>query len=182
MSKIGRAPIIIPDGTIVSLDHLTVNVKGAKGELTHKFPRKIKVEVKDNIVRITRTNEDKPTRALHGLTRALIANMVEGVTNGFSKTLELVGTGYRAKLEGKKLILALGFSHDVIYLVPDTVKLTLEGNNVIHISGIDKQVVGQVAAVIRGYKKPEPYKGKGVRYRGEVVRRKAGKAAKAATA
>ena len=182
MSKIGRAPITISNGTTVVVDHLTVTVKCAKGQLTHTLPRKIKLEVKDNLVTLTRTNENKPTRALHGLTRALIANMVEGVTSEFHKTLELVGTGYRAKLEGKKLILALGFSHDIIYLVPEEVNLTLEGNNVIHISGIDKQAVGQVAAVIRGYKKPEPYKGKGVRYKGEVVRRKAGKAAKTAAA
>ncbi len=182
MSKIGHASITIPTGTTVSLDHLTVTVKGSKGELTHDLPRKIKLEIKDDIITITRTNEDKSTKALHGLTRALIANMIEGVTNGFSKTLELVGTGYRAKLEGKKLILALGFSHDIIYLVPTEIKLSLEGNNVIHISGIDKQVVGQVAAVIREYKKPEPYKCKGVRYRVEEVRSKAGKAAKTATA
>lgn len=181
MSKIGRAPITIPDGTTVVVDHLTVTVKGVKGKLIHNLPRKIKLEVKDGIVTVARTSEDKPTRALHGLTRALIANMVEGVTSGYSKTLELVGTGYRAKLEGKKLVLALGFSHDITYFVPDEVQLTLEGNNVIHISGIDKQVVGQVSAVIRGYKKPEPYKGKGIRYRGEIVRRKAGKAAKTAT-
>ncbi len=182
MSKIGKLPITIPEETSVSLDHLTLTVKGKLGELQHNLPRKIKLEIKGNLISITRTNDDKPTRALHGLTRALIANMIAGVTTGFEKTLELVGTGYRARLEGNKLILALGFSHDITYLIPDNVKLSLEGNNIIHISGIDKQSVGQVSAVIRSYKKPEPYKGKGIRYQGEVVRRKAGKAAKTAAA
>ena len=182
MSKIGRLPIILPTGTTLTQDHLTITVKGPKGELVHTLPRKIKLSQDESIITFTRTSEDKPVKALHGLSRALVANMVEGVTNGFKVTLELVGTGYRARMEGKKLVLALGFSHDIDYPIPAGVEIKLEGNNVIHISGIDRQVVGQTAAVIRSYKKPEPYKGKGVRYQGEVVRRKAGKAAKTAAA
>lgn len=139
-------------------------------------------ELNGEVLILTRKSEDKPSRALHGLTRALLANLVIGVSTGFTKTLELVGTGYRARLQGNILMLSLGFSHEIEYNIPIGIELKLEGTNIITISGIDKQLVGQVAAVIRAYKKPEPYKGKGVRYQGESVRRKAGKALKGATA
>lgn len=179
MSKIGRAPITIPAGVTVTLDSSLLTVKGPQGELSHTLPTGIKAELQDSTLTLTRAKETKELRALHGLTRALVANMVNGVNEGFKKSLELIGTGYRAKLAGTKLVLSLGFSHDVEYTPPQGITLNVEGTNFIHVSGSDKQAVGQVAAIIRDYKKPEPYKGKGIRYQGEVVRRKAGKASKA---
>jgi len=182
MSKIGRLPITIPTGVTVTVTGAVVSVKGTKGELSHTIPSRISLKQEGDQLIVSRSSEDKSGRALHGLTRALIANMVTGVSTGFSKTLELVGTGYRARLEGSTLVLSLGFSHEVKFPAPPGITLKVEGTNVITISGFDRQAVGQAAAVIRAYKKPEPYKGKGIRYTGEVVRRKAGKAAKAATA
>lgn len=182
MSKIGRLPITIPTSVTLTINDGVVNVKGPKGELSYTVKPKIKLEVTGDQLVITRTSEDKPVRALHGLTRALIANMVKGVSEGFTKNLELVGTGYRARLAGTKLILSLGYSHEIEFVPPKGVEIKVEGTNVIIVSGYDIQAVGQVAAVIRSYRKPEPYKGKGIRYAGEVVRRKAGKAAKAAAA
>lgn len=181
MSKIGRMPISIPSGVTPTLSGSDFAVKGAKGELKFSIPRGIKLELSEKEIVVSRKSDDKPVRALHGLTRALIANLVTGVSVGFTKKLELVGTGYRARLAGSKLILSLGFSHEVEYTAPAGITINVEGTNLITISGIDKQLVGEVAAKIRSYRKPEPYKGKGVRYQGEVVRRKAGKAAKAAT-
>lgn len=182
MSKIGRLPITIPTSVTLTITGDVVNVKGSKGELNYTLKPKIKLELTGDQLVITRTSEDKPVRALHGLTRALIANMVKGVSEGFTKNLELVGTGYRARLAGTKLILSLGYSHEIEFVPPKGVEIKVEGTNVIIVSGYDIQAVGQVAAVIRSYRKPEPYKGKGIRYAGEVVRRKAGKAAKAAAA
>jgi large subunit ribosomal protein L6 len=182
MSKIGRLPITIPASVTLTITGDVVNVKGPKGELSYTIKPKIKLELSGDQLVISRTSEDKPIRALHGLTRALIANMVKGVSDGFSKNLELVGTGYRARLAGTKLILSLGYSHEIEFVPPKGIDIKVEGTNVIIISGFDIQSVGQVAAVIRSYRKPEPYKGKGIRYAGEVVRRKAGKAAKAAAA
>ncbi len=182
MSKIGRLPIIIPSSVTLTINDGVVNVKGPKGELSYTVKPKIKLELAGDQLVITRTSEDKPVRALHGLTRALIANMVKGVSDGFSKNLELVGTGYRARLAGTKLILSLGYSHEIEFVPPKGIEIKVEGTNVIIVSGYDIQAVGQVSAVIRSYRKPEPYKGKGIRYAGEVVRRKAGKAAKAAAA
>jgi large subunit ribosomal protein L6 len=182
MSKIGRLPITIPTSVTLTITGDVVNVKGPKGELNYTVKPKIKLELTGDQLVITRTSEDKPVRALHGLTRALIANMVKGVSEGFTKNLELVGTGYRARLAGTKLILSLGYSHEIEFVPPKGVEIKVEGTNVIIVSGYDIQAVGQVAAVIRSYRKPEPYKGKGIRYAGEVVRRKAGKAAKAAAA
>jgi len=182
MSKIGRLPITIPSGVTLTLDGNQVAVKGPKGELHYTVNNKIKLALENGVLTITRTSEDKPVRALHGLTRALIANMVKGVSVGFSKTMELVGTGYRARLAGTKLILSLGYSHEIEFVPPQGIELKVEGTNSITVSGYDIQAVGQVAAEIRSYRKPEPYKGKGIRYAGEVVRRKAGKAAKAAAA
>lgn len=182
MSKIGRLPITVPTNVTLTITGTTVRVKGSKGELTYELRPKIKAELTGDQLVISRASEDKSVRALHGLTRALLANMVKGVSDGFTKNLELVGTGYRARLSGKTLILSLGYSHEIEFVPPEGIEIKVEGTNVIIVSGYDVQAVGQVAAVIRSYRKPEPYKGKGIRYAGEVVRRKAGKAAKAATA
>jgi large subunit ribosomal protein L6 len=182
MSKIGRLPITIPATVNLTIAGDLITVKGPKGELSYTLKPKIKAELTGDQLVITRATEDKPVRALHGLTRALLANMVTGVTTGFTKNLELVGTGYRARLAGTKLVLSLGYSHEIEFVPPKGIEIKVEGTNVIIISGFDIQAVGQVAAVIRNYRKPEPYKGKGIRYAGEVVRRKAGKAAKAAAA
>ncbi|PIR99288.1 50S ribosomal protein L6 [Candidatus Collierbacteria bacterium CG10_big_fil_rev_8_21_14_0_10_44_9] len=182
MSKIGRLPITIPPTVNLTINGNLVNVKGSKGELSYTLTPKIKLELTGDQLVVSRTSEDKPVRALHGLTRALIANMVKGVSDGFSKNLELVGTGYRARLTGTKLILSLGYSHEIEFVPPKGIEIKVEGTNVIIVSGFDIQAVGQVSSVIRSYRKPEPYKGKGIRYAGEVVRRKAGKATKATTA
>ena len=182
MSKIGRLPITIPSNVTLTIVGNVVTVKGVKGELAYVLKPKIKTELTGDQLIISRTSEDKPVRALHGLTRALIANMVKGVSEGFSKNLELVGTGYRARMSGKTLILSLGFSHEIEFVPPAGIEIKVEGTGVIIVTGFDIQAVGQAAAVIRSYRKPEPYKGKGIRYAGEVVRRKAGKAAKAAAA
>jgi large subunit ribosomal protein L6 len=182
MSKIGRLPITIPQNVTLTIVGNLITVKGVKGELTYELKPKIKAELTGDQLVISRSSEDKPIRALHGLTRALLANMVTGVSVGFSKNLELVGTGYRARLQGKTLILSLGYSHEIEFVPPTGIEIKVEGTNIIIITGYDIQAVGQVAAVIRSYRKPEPYKGKGIRYAGEVVRRKAGKAAKAAAA
>lgn len=182
MSKIGRLPITIPENITLTITGSVVSVKGPKGELTQIIPAKIKVKQEGTQLTVERDSDDKSIRALHGLTRALLANMVVGVTAGFTKTLELVGTGYRARLDGTNLILSLGFSHEIKYVPPTGIILKVENTNLITVTGFDRQAVGQAAAVIRSYRKPEPYKGKGIRYTGEVVRRKAGKAAKTATA
>jgi large subunit ribosomal protein L6 len=182
MSKIGRLPITIPSGVTVTVSDSVVTVKGPKGESTHTMPAGIKAELTGEQLVVSRGSEDKTARALHGLTRALLSNMVTGVSVGFTKNLELVGTGYRARLAGKTLVLSLGYSHEIEYVPPQGIEIKVENTNLITVSGFDRQVVGQVSAVIRSYRKPEPYKGKGIRYAGEVVRRKAGKAAKAASA
>lgn len=182
MSKIGKLPIKIPSEVTVTIAGNLITIKGAKGELSYTLAQKIKAELIGDELKLTRASDDKPMRALHGLARALLANMVLGVTTGFTKKLELVGTGYRARLEGATLILSLGFSHEIKYVAPPGITLQVENTNLITVSGYDAQVVGQAAAVIRAYRRPEPYKGKGIRYAGEVVRRKAGKAAKAAAA
>ncbi len=175
MSRIGKLPIAIPDGVQVSVDDRSVKVKGPKGELSHRIPTQISAVLEDGHLVVGRANESRQSRALHGLNRSLIANMVEGVVNGFDRTLEIVGVGYRAELKGRNLTLSLGYSHPVIFQAPPDVDLEVDGGNRITVRGIDKQLVGQVAAVIRSFKKPEPYKGKGIRYDNEQVRRKAGK-------
>ncbi len=177
MSRIGRKPITVPNGVTVSVDGSTVKVKGPKGELARTFEPSMKVRVEDNEVLVERPNDDKRERALHGLTRALLANMVTGVTEGFKKTLEIVGVGYRAEKKGKNLVVSVGYSHPVNYPEPEGITLTTPTPTTIVIEGIDKQKVGQVAAELREFRPPEPYKGKGIRYQGEQVRRKAGKTA-----
>jgi large subunit ribosomal protein L6 len=179
MSRIGYSPVTIPSGVDVSTSGLEVSVKGSKGALQHTVPEGIAVEIDDGRISVTRADDSRELRALHGLTRSLINNMVIGVSQGFRKDLEIIGVGYRAQAKGKdKLELALGFSHPVEVQAPDGIEFDVPEPTKIGVIGIDKQVVGQVAAEIRGYRKPEPYKGKGVRYVGERVIRKAGKAGK----
>lgn len=180
MSRIGKLPISIPSGvTVEKRDGNVVFVKGPKGELSFQIHENMKVEVKDNEVIVARPGEDKFNRSLHGLSRTLIANMIDGVTKGFEKKLEIQGVGYRANIQGKKAVLNLGFSHPIEFDPPEgiTIAVDQEKKNILIISGIDKELVGQVAAKIRSYRKPEPYKGKGIRYENEYVQRKAGKAA-----
>jgi large subunit ribosomal protein L6 len=176
MSKIGKQPIAVPDGVEVKINGSFVVVKGPKGELSKEFPKGIKIEMKEKEIIVSPAEQNKKISALWGLSRALLFNLIKGVTEGFEKKLEIEGVGYRANLQGDKLILSLGFSHPIEVAVPAGLKFLVE-KNVITISGFDKELVGQTAAKIRAFKKPEPYKGKGIRYQGEVVRRKAGKKA-----
>lgn len=176
MSRVGRMPIEIPAGVTVTQNEHTLTVKGAKGELTRTFHPDINIAVEENVITVTRPSDGKEHRSLHGLTRALVANMVTGVHEGFTKTLEITGVGYRAAKQGNKLALTLGFSHPVEMEAPAGITIDVPAPNKIVVSGADKEVVGAVAADIRKWRKPEPYKGKGIRYEGEVVRRKAGKA------
>lgn len=178
MSRIGRMPITVPAGVEVTNDNNCITVKGPKGELTKQFSTELGIEIADGVVTVTRPSDDKKHRSLHGLTRTLIANMVEGVTNGYSKTLEIEGVGYRAAKSGNKINLNLGFSHPVVFEETDAIKLDVPQPNRIVVSGIDKQAVGQFAAEIREKRPPEPYKGKGIRYAGERIIRKEGKAGK----
>lgn len=184
MSRIGKQPITIPSGVTVEVKDSLVTVKGPKGELNQDIPGKIKVEVKDNEVLVTRPDESKESRSFHGLARSLVANMVEGVSKGFEKQLEIVGVGYRAQANKNKITLNLGFSHPIEYVAPQEIEIKMgeENKNIITVSGVSKQVVGEVAAKIRSFKKPEPYKGKGIKYIGEHIIRKAGKAAGAGAA
>ena len=179
MSRIGRLPITVPAGVEVAIEGSSVTVKGPKGTLSHKVASPITV-VKDDdgSLKVSRPNDERESRALHGLTRTLVANMVAGVTEGYTKKLEIVGTGYRVMAKGADLEFALGFSHPVIIPAPDGISFAVESPTRFSVSGIDKQKVGEVAANLRKLRKPDPYKGKGVRYEGEVIRRKAGKAGK----
>jgi large subunit ribosomal protein L6 len=177
MSRIGRKPVRVPDAVTVEIGTVDIAVKGPKGELRQTFSPDMKVEQEDGVVTITRPTDRGEHRALHGLTRSLIANMVEGVTDGFEKRLEIQGVGYRAALKGKKLELALGFSHPVAIEAPEGIDFEVPQPTEIIIKGIDKQLVGQVAADIRKRRPPEPYKGKGIRYKDEQVLRKVGKRA-----
>ena len=180
MSRIGRAPINVPAGVEVSVDtvNCVVSVKGPKGTLTQNYHSRMNVNVEGNVVTVTRPSDEKEDRALHGLTRTLINNMVVGVTAGYSKKLEINGVGYRVALQGKALNLTLGYSHPVIMDAPEGIAFETPDANTVIVKGIDKQLVGQVSAVIRSKRKPEPYKGKGIKYAGEKIRRKAGKTGK----
>ena len=178
MSRIGRLPIPIPAGVTVTIDGRHVAVKGPKGELSLDMAMPIEATVEDGRVLVTRPDDERQSRALHGLTRSLIANQITGVTDGFTKSLQVVGTGYRVTAKGQSLEFALGYSHPITVDPPAGVTFTVEGNDKVTVSGIDKQAVGEAAANIRKLRKPEPYKGKGVRYEGERIRRKAGKAGK----
>ncbi len=179
MSRIGKYPVPVPSGVDVTIDGAVVTVKGPKGTLSHTVPEPISVNrAEDGALVVSRPDDERESRSLHGLTRTLIANIVTGVTQGYERKLEIVGTGYRAVAKGSSVELALGFSHPVVVDPPEGITITVEGNNKLTVAGIDKQQVGEVAANIRKLRKPEPYKGKGVRYAGEQIRRKAGKAGK----
>ncbi len=179
MSRIGRLPIAVPSGVDITIDGQTVNVKGPKGSLTHVVASPITVERdEDGTLRVQRPNDERQNRALHGLSRTLIANMITGVTEGYTKTLEIVGVGYRVAARGSDLEFALGFSHPVPVKAPEGISFAVESPTRLRVTGIDKQQVGEVAAKIRKIRKPDPYKGKGVRYQGEVVKRKVGKTGK----
>jgi large subunit ribosomal protein L6 len=174
MSRVGKMPIPVPDGVKVSIDGQKVTIEGPKGKLEHVVHPAISFAVKDKEILVTRPDDTRQSRSLHGLTRALIANMVHGVSKGFQKSLEIQGVGYRATQQEKALNFQLGYSHPILFEPPEGIELSVD-RSIVTVSGIDKQAVGQVAAQIRAFRKPEPYKGKGIRYVGEHVRRKAGK-------
>ena len=179
MSRIGRKPIAVPNGVDIKIDGQDVRVKGPKGELAHTLAEPITAERgEDGLLYVNRPDDERRSKELHGLSRTLVANMIVGVTEGYRKSLEISGTGYRVTAKGTNLEFALGFSHPVVVSAPAGITFTVEKPTVFHVSGIDKQQVGEVAANIRKIRPPEPYKGKGVRYQGEVIRRKAGKAGK----
>ena len=175
MSRIGRMPIVVPKDVKISFDNTKVEVTGPKGRLSQSLPPRITLSVDGDKVLIRREGEDRPSRALHGLTRSLIANMVTGVTKGFERRLEIVGIGFRADIEKNALKLSVGFSHPVLYPIPEGIRVEVEKQTQITVRGIDKQQVGTVAAKLRSIKPPEPYKGKGIRYLGEHIRKKVGK-------
>ena len=178
MSRIGKQPITIPPKVKVEVKGQQVSVEGPKGKLNWQLPRRTSLKVENGKVVVSRQGEDAQAKALHGLSRALVNNMVRGVSEGFSKKLEIQGVGFKAAVQGKSVNLSLGYSHPINYLIPDQIKVTVEENTKLTIEGPDRQVVGQVAAEIRSFYPPEPYKGKGVRYAGERVQRKAGKTGK----
>jgi large subunit ribosomal protein L6 len=182
VSRVGKKPIPIVSGVKVQKKEQTITVAGPRGELSATVHPDITVDIKDNTVFLSRPTNEKKHRALHGLWRALLANMVKGVVEGYSRKLELVGVGYRAEMKGAKLQLLLGYSHPILFVPPQGIKIEAPTQTNITVSGIDKHLVGQVAAKIRSFRPPEPYKGKGVKYEGEMIRRKAGKAAAAAGA
>lgn len=176
MSRIGRKPIVLPKGVDVKIEGSEVTVKGSKGTMTFGVMQNIEVALEDGRIAVKRANDEKSVRAAHGMTRAILSNMVTGVNQGFERVLEIIGVGYRAQMQGKNLVMALGFSHPVEVVPPEGIEFAVDGPTKIIVRGIDKQLVGQIAANIRGYRPPEPYKGKGIRYVGEYVIRKAGKA------
>ena len=179
MSRIGKLPVTVPSGVDVTLSDSTVVVKGPKGTLQQHVLPVVEIKLDGGVLQVTRKNDEKSGRSAHGLTRTLVANMIAGVTKGFRKSLTLQGVGYRVNKAGNDLNFSLGYSHPVTYSPPEGISFTVEGTNTVHVDGIDKQRVGQVAAEIRSLRPPEPYKGKGIRYDGEVVRKKLGKAGKA---
>lgn len=180
MSRIGKKPVPLPNGVTASVQGHTVAIKGPKGEISRTFHREMAFAVADGSVVVSRPSDESFHKALHGLSRTLVANMVEGVTKGYAKTLEIQGVGYKAETKPFGVQLVVGFSHPVPYHAPKGIKISVEGNTVVKIEGVDKELVGQVAAELRAIRPPEPYKGKGIRYQGEQVRRKAGKTAQAA--
>jgi large subunit ribosomal protein L6 len=180
MSRIGQRPITIPNGVDIQIDaNNNVSIKGPKGELAASFDTALTLNQVDGTITVERPNDERRNRSLHGLTRTLLFNMVTGVTDGFRKSLDVTGVGYRAAMDGKTLVLNVGYSHPVRMTPAEGVTFAVEGNNKIHVTGFDKQLVGEEASRIRRVRPPEPYKGKGIRYEGEVIRRKAGKAGKA---
>ena len=182
MSRIGRAPVVIPAGVTVKQEGASLRIEGAKGKLAIRLPAEIQAAVTEKEIQVKRSSDEPSQRALHGLYRALINNMVQGVLNGFSKELEISGVGYRAQLTGKQLSLSVGFSHPVVVAIPEGLTVEVPKPTIVIIKGYDKQLVGQFAANLRRIAPPEPYKGKGIKYAGEIIRRKAGKAATGAGA
>ena len=176
MSRIGNAPILLPTGVELEVSDGRMQVKGPKGRLVRPVPEGIALAVSEGRARLSRPDDRKPSKARHGLARALLANMVTGVTDGFTRVLEIQGVGYRAETSGGKLNLTLGFSHPIEVEIPNGLEVSVENNTLVRIAGIDKELVGQFAADVRAYRPPEPYKGKGIRYQGEHIRRKVGKA------
>ncbi len=180
MSRIGRMPIAVPAGVTVDIaENNKVTVKGPKGTLGRDLASQLSIKLEDGTIVVERPNDNKRNKALHGLTRTLIANMIQGVTEGYEKVLEINGVGYRAAKSGKELTLTLGYSHPIVMVDPEGIETEVEGQNKITVRGLDKEKVGQHAAVIRDHRRPEPYKGKGIKYAGEIIKRKAGKAGKA---
>jgi large subunit ribosomal protein L6 len=178
MSRIGKAPISVPDKVTVSLNGLAVTVKGPKGELSRTLPDGVSISQEGSILQVSPVNESRRSRERHGLSRTLVANMVEGVSQGFTRKLEIVGVGYRASVQGKKLVVSAGYSHPVEMVPPEGVTFTVENNTTVFVSGADKELVGNEAAKVRAIRPPEPYKGKGIKYEGEKILRKAGKTGK----
>ncbi|MBD2363979.1 50S ribosomal protein L6 [Anabaena minutissima FACHB-250] len=178
MSRIGKRPITIPAKVQVTIDGTKVVVKGPKGELSRNLPTHVIVSQEGEILQVTRKDESRTSRQMHGLSRTLVANMVEGVSQGFQRRLEIQGVGYRAQVQGRNLVLNMGFSHQVQIVPPEGIQFAVENNTNVIVSGYDKEIVGNTAAKVRAVRPPEPYKGKGIRYAGEVVRRKAGKTGK----
>lgn len=178
MSRIGKKPIEIPTGVTITINGDVITVKGPKGELTRSFNSDIEIKVEENVINLSRPSESKEHRSIHGTTRSLLANMVEGVSKGFEKSLELIGVGYRAQKQGKKLVLSVGYSHPVEFEPEEGVEVEVPSNTKVIVKGINKERVGALAANIRQVRPPEPYKGKGIRYEGEIVRRKEGKTGK----
>jgi large subunit ribosomal protein L6 len=176
MSRIGKEPITVPDGVKVSLGGGVFTAEGPKGKVSEKVVPRVEVAIDDGVIQVTRKGDAGPDRAMHGLMRALLANAVNGASEGFSKSLEINGVGYKAEVQGKKVEFALGYSHPVHYAIPDGINIEIDKNNQVTVSGANRQQVGQVAAEIRSLRKPEPYKGKGIKYSDEVIRRKVGKA------
>ncbi len=176
MSRIGKLPISVPNGVKVALEEQAVRVEGPKGKLRADIPAGIQVQLDGNVIRVTRATEERKFKALHGLARKLVANMVEGVSKGFTRVLDINGVGYRAEVKGTELHIALGYSHPVVFPLPTGVTATVERQIIITLQSADRRLLGETAAVIRGFRPPEPYKGKGVKYREEVIKRKAGKA------
>ncbi|MBN1465871.1 50S ribosomal protein L6 [candidate division KSB1 bacterium] len=177
MSRVGKQPIAVPDAVTIDIKDNVVTAKGPKGELSIAVNKELKLTMQDGVLTVERPSNDKVHKSMHGLYRSLVNNIIEGVTNGFERRLEIVGVGYRAEMKGRNLFLSIGYSHDILFKPSANIELSTEGNNAIIVRGIDKVLVGQVAAKIRAFRPPEPYKGKGIRYAGEVVRRKAGKTA-----
>lgn len=175
MSRIGKLPISIPENVEVSLKDNNMTCKGPKGELSRYLDPQMEIKIENNKITVNRPSDSKEHRSIHGLTRSLVANMVEGVSTGFTRKLEIIGVGYKAEMKGKNLVLTLGYSHPIVMSFPETVQTSVPNPNEIVVDGADKELVGMIAAKIRSFRKPEPYKGKGVRYSGEYVRRKAGK-------
>lgn len=178
MSRIGKKEIIVPNNTIIEINNSNISIKGTKGSLSYKLPSSIEMQYEKNKIMVRKKNESKKAQELHGLVRSLINNMIIGVSEGFNKKLIIQGVGYRAQIQGKNLILNVGYSHPVLIEPPEDITITVENNNTVIVSGINKATVGQISATIRSVREPEPYKGKGIKYENEIIRRKVGKAGK----